>query len=136
MKHPLNQFNGLLYVIIILICSNCIDKRDLIASYERDKFVAADNSVETKNKIEHSGSWIISLKDNDIFEFRGTNKLISGTWAVEREEGDDYYIKFLFDDKSVNGKLNGSIIYFEGSNVLFDKVFERVIFVRTTRTIK
>lgn len=131
MKHNLRTLILLTFLILLLISCENIDKKKFIANYKRDKFIPSDTLEVTRNRIDKSTNWIVRLKDNDVFEFIGSNKMITGEWTVERKDGDDIHLKFQFDGKSTEGRLNGNIIYFDKPNEIFDNIFDNVIFVKT-----
>jgi len=136
-KKSNRKLTYLLFVLILLffsislfLRSDNIDEKKWIGKYERDKFVLADSS-DAKAKLKASSHWLISLQDKNIFQFTGKNKTITGTWAIEQKEGDDYLLKFKLDNDFFTGHLNGSVIYFDNPPKIFDGIFEHVIFVRT-----
>src|SRR5688572_14592089 len=131
MKHNLRTLILLTFLILLLINCENTGKKNFIANYKRDKFIPSDSLKVTINRIDKSNNWIISLKDNDLFEFIGSNKRITGEWTVERKDGDDIHLRFQFDGKSTEGRLNGNIIYFDKPNEIFDNIFVNVIFVKT-----
>jgi hypothetical protein len=113
-----------------------LDESKIIASYQRDKYLAADLHRNTPSKIDNSGGWTISLKDEKTFVFRGTDKTINGTWRIDKKEDNDYFINLDYNESRVNCRINGNIIYFDRPTKLFDSLFKDVIFVRVTRTIE
>jgi hypothetical protein len=128
-------FLTFMFLLGLINSCNNIDKKNLIANYERDKMVPADTLKSTINKIDNSGGWTICLKDENIFQFKGTDTVINGMWTVERKDGEDYFLKFQFDKDFVEGRLNGNIIYFDKQKKMFDNLFDYVLFVKTTRKI-
>ncbi|MES2775735.1 MAG: hypothetical protein V4722_16290 [Bacteroidota bacterium] len=118
------------FIVLLLSICSCkkIDKKIFIGTYQRDKFVPADSSKEIFCKIDKSDSWTISLREKDVFQYQGTDTTINGKWIVE--EGN--YIAFQVDNKTAEGRIDGTIIYFDKPNGLFDNVFDYVLFVKAT----
>jgi hypothetical protein len=119
-------------------CDNVskIDANKFIANYERDKFILADTIQKHIAEIDNSDGWTISLKSENSFEFKGTNKIIIGLWTIDKNKGEDYSIKLSYNKDSTNCRINGNIIYFDRPEKLFDSLFNNVIFVKTTRKIE
>jgi hypothetical protein len=134
------QITILLFILTLFLisCDNTkpIDTTKFIANYVRDKFVTADTTEYFRNAIDNSGGWTISLKNENQFTFRGTDKIINGVWTVDKKDGEDYFVKLISQNDTIKARLNGTIIYFDGPYKLFDNLFKGVIFVQTTRTIE
>jgi hypothetical protein len=137
---PKFQNTVLLFILTLFLisCDNTkpIDTTKFIANYERDKFVTADTTEYFRNAIDNSGGWTISLKNENQFTFRGTDKIINGVWTVDKKDGEDYFVKLISQNDTIKARLNGTIIYFDGPYKLFDNLFKGVIFVQTTRKIE
>jgi hypothetical protein len=136
-----NFQNTILLLILALFLTSCdyakpIDSTNLLANYERDKFVATGTTKYFRNAIDNSGGWIIRLNNEIQFTFRGTDKIINGVWSVDKKDGEDYFVKFIYQNDTTRARLNGTIIYFDGPHRLFDSLFKCVIFVQTTRKIE
>jgi hypothetical protein len=128
----------LLLPFLFFSCDNPkqIDTTNFLANYERDKFIPADTTAHYDTAIDNSGGWTISLKNENQFIFRGTNKIVKGNWFVNKKDGDDYFITFTYESDTVKARLNETIIYFDRPHQLFDSLFRDVIFVKTTRKIE
>jgi len=127
-------YSFVLFIFSLSLFIRCGNKEEkLIGSYEGDKFVPIDTSAKTKAEMKHSDQWVISLQEENVFQFTGRNKKITGTWQIMRRTGDDYTLLFKFDRKSFTGRLNENIIYFDKPKKNFDDLVAHIIFVRTTK---
>ena len=105
-------------------------RRDFIATYQIDKVVPIDTSIQTRQKIENTNGWTIYLGDENFFKFKRTNKIIEGVWYFDKIEGNNQFIDFQFNIIHISGRLNGNIIYFDSPNLLLDSLFESALFVK------
>lgn len=122
--------------VFLISCDNRTpdDTTKLFATYKRDKFVAIDTTEYSKKTIDNSGGWTISLKSANKFTFRGTQKIVNGSWSVNKREGEDFFLNFISQKDTISARLNGSIIYFDEPYKLFDNLFKEVVFVQMTNS--
>lgn len=124
----------LLLAILVSAC-NSFNQSQFIGNYKRDKFVTSDTSTENTNKIDNSIGWTISLKDENIFQFKNADSIITGKWSVRRMNKEFYYLKLEFENKILEGVLINNIIRFEKPNWLFKNTFQKVLFVKTSESV-
>ena len=134
--------NSIFFFIVTLFLCSCdnakkIETSNFLGNYERDMFIPTDTTdVTYRNENDKSAGWIISLKTENQFTFRGTAKKINGFWCVDKKDGDNYFLKFAYQSDTLKGRLNGTRIDFDGPYRLFDSLFRGVTFVQTTRRIE
>ena|SRR5690606_16867212 len=121
----------LITIILLISFYNCQNtQKKFIATYRIDKTIRIDTSIQIRQRIDSSYGWTIYLRDENIFEFRGSNLVVIGNWQMVDKNNNDHFIDFQFADNHITGRLNDNIIYFDKPNLLLDSLFKHAIFVR------
>lgn len=122
----MKKFVYLLSTILVLVGCKKFDQSKVVGVYGVDKFSVRDSSIHVT---EYS---ILELKENQTFELRHTNETGSegGKWLISNSSGDEAIIQFEFPTKTIEGKLKGTIFYFEYPNDLYSGRYDNMLYVQ------
>jgi len=126
----------LTFSVGLIRCNAQKTKQDFIADYHIDKTVPVDSTTRTLLKIKQTGNWILSLEEKNNFELRGSGKSIVGFWNIEQVNDNEYRLLLQGGGWTLVGRFDGTTVYFEGPNKMFDSLFSQVTFTKKPKHSK
>lgn len=137
MKSKCKIFLFIISVPLLILSCKKVSQKDIIGIYEIDKFINKGISSE-----EHVFEFII-LKDDYTFELRDSinNSFNSakGRWEIINssyqtnfagKEEPRVSLKIFYHNRIVTPSLEGTILYFDYPDDLYNGRFEKVLYVK------
>ena len=115
------------FAILIISCKNDI-KENFYGYYEIDKTILRNSQ---NNISDYS---FIKINANNTFELKYNRKdtipQVKGIWKLKSENSEKSLVEFVYNDKKIEGVLDGTIFYFSYPNDFHNGKYESLLYVK------